>query len=84
MNSFGMGWHLDRASFDQIMHDTVESILPGRISLVKGTFVGMGRVGGGIYWSISVNGIMSDERKVYNLKWVIDASGRRSSIARKV
>jgi flavin-dependent dehydrogenase len=84
MNPFGMGWHLDRASFDQILRDTVESICPGRISLVKGAFIGIEKVDDGSYWSISMNSIASDERKVYHSKWVVDATGRKSSIARKV
>jgi hypothetical protein len=84
MNPFGMGWHLDRASFDQILRDTVESICPGPVSLVKGTFISIDKTDDSSCWSISVNVSSSDERKLYNSKWVVDASGRKSSIARKV
>ncbi|KAG2132997.1 hypothetical protein DEU56DRAFT_914023 [Suillus clintonianus] len=83
MNPFGMGWHLDRASFDQILRDTVDTICPGSVSLVKSTFIGIDKVDDNNYWSISVK-MASDDRKVYHSKWVVDASGRKSSVARKL
>ncbi|KAG0695981.1 hypothetical protein DFH29DRAFT_953147 [Suillus ampliporus] len=70
MNPFGMGWHLDRASFDQILRDAVGSVCPDSISLVKSSFLGIDK--------------LPDERMVYHSKWVVDASGRKSSVARKL
>ena len=84
MNPYGMGWHLDRALFDEIFRQCVCTVARGSISLVKGSFVGIDRVDGGSSWLVSVNEGGRSDSSVYRSKWVVDASGRKATVARKV
>ncbi|CCM05261.1 uncharacterized protein FIBRA_07471 [Fibroporia radiculosa] len=84
MNPFGMGWHLDRACFDQILRDTVSSAAPDTISLVKGVFMSVDTRDDALHWSLSASIFESDKTRVFTSKWVVDASGRKATVARKL
>ncbi|KAG2133013.1 hypothetical protein DEU56DRAFT_914037 [Suillus clintonianus] len=72
MTPSGTALHLDRASFDKILRDTVDTICAGSVSLVKSTFISIDKVDDDNHLAISVK-MASDDRKVYHSKWVVDA-----------
>ncbi|KAF5331302.1 hypothetical protein D9758_015808 [Tetrapyrgos nigripes] len=80
----GIGWHLDRAQFDEILRDVVIGSTESQKapSLSRGTFIGIEKVDEGRLWSISVQDSESKEVTVYTSKWVVDASGREATVAR--
>lgn len=80
MNPFGYGWHLDRALFDQTLRDAVSAT--GDDRLVNGRFAGAKKVDG--LWEVSVTDSASGEEMTYRTSWLIDASGRKASVAQKV
>ncbi|KAH7909828.1 hypothetical protein BJ138DRAFT_180221 [Hygrophoropsis aurantiaca] len=84
MNPFGMGWHLDRARFDEILRENMATAAPESISLIKGTFTEIGQTDGGARWALSANDLASETNHVYTSTWVVDASGRKAAVARKL
>lgn len=84
MNPYGVGWHLDRALFDELFRQCMCTVAQGSVSLVKSTFVDIDRVDGNSAWLVSVNGGGRSDGQVYRSKWVVDASGRKATVARKV
>jgi len=88
MNPYGVGWHLDRALFDELFRQCMCTVAQGSVSLVKSTFVDIDCVDGDSSWLVSVkNGggtSRSGDGQVYRSKWVVDASGRKATVARKV
>jgi flavin-dependent dehydrogenase len=79
-NPFGLGWHLDRTSFDDILREAVS--VTGKDRYVKGRFTSANKKDGA--WAISVVDSNSGEEIGYRAKWLIDASGRKASVAHKV
>ncbi|KIM53006.1 hypothetical protein SCLCIDRAFT_32223 [Scleroderma citrinum Foug A] len=84
MNPYGVGWHLDRALFDELFRQCMCTVAQGSVSLVKSTFVDIDRVDGNSAWLVSVNGGGRSDGQVYRSKWVVDASGRKATVARKL
>lgn len=89
MNPFGAGWHLDRASFDESLRDAVRTVcsrsnsIPGSPrKLEKARFLGVDKDAGS--WIISAEGLESKDKRRYRSKWIVDATGRKASLARKV
>ena len=86
-NPFGHGLHLDRADFDEVLKNTVvikcrSESNNSRFSFEKGSFKGIRRNEKGL-WNID----MEDDkevRKSFVAKWVVDATGRKASVATKV
>ncbi len=74
LNPHGHGWHLDRVSFDMFLQ---------RIARNAGAIINTNKVDATIQedeWCVFSN--LSEHDDIRS-KWIIDASGRRSSIARK-
>ncbi|RUP52285.1 hypothetical protein BC936DRAFT_148907 [Jimgerdemannia flammicorona] len=88
MNPYGEGWHLDRARFDQFMRDWWgKSTMSGVRELwEKTTFQSAEKDADG-RWIVTVRRTESDgdhEVVTVGCDWLIDASGRRACMARKV
>lgn len=75
LNPHGHGWHLNRIDFDNLLQ---------RIAHDAGTRICIDKVDGvvidGNEWHVSSH---SSEHKDFRCKWIVDASGRQSSIAKK-
>lgn len=84
-NPFGHGLHLNRADFDDVLKNTVincTSESNSRFLFEKGRFKGIHRNENGS-WNVD----MEDDkqvRKSFVAKWVVDATGRKASVATKV
>lgn len=78
MNPLGSGWHLDRLSFDQMLRDAVSAT--GKDRYVRGKFTRAEKKDGS--WTVSVD--LNSREIEYCANWLIDASGRKASVARKV
>ena len=80
INPFGHGRHLNRADFDEILRTTVKNCT-SRLSLERGKFKDIHRTREGL-WNIEMD--VKGERKSVAAKWVVDATGRKASVATKV
>jgi flavin-dependent dehydrogenase len=83
MNPFGQGWHLDRAAFDESLRErlrlvTAESDEPAGI--LKGKFVTVQKDDG--LWVVTT--VANRVNQDYRSRWLVDASGRKASVAQKV
>jgi hypothetical protein len=85
MNPFGHGLHLGRAAFDEMLrstvnnnsdHDTTKSF-----RVVKGRFKGIGK-DSACNWVVEAD--VAGETTTFIARWVIDATGRKASLAKKV
>jgi len=84
LNPFGHGLHLDRANFDEVLRNTVVSCASeskSRFVFEKGRFKGIYRNEKGL-WNVE----MEDKgvRKSFVARWVVDATGRKASVATKL
>ncbi|TFK74272.1 FAD/NAD(P)-binding domain-containing protein [Pluteus cervinus] len=100
MNPFGMGWHLDRVHFEETLRGAVEDVSlkvqpmtteegKGKKSgsgFVKARFVGVEKLekGGKESWCVQVEELEMKTVKQYHSKWLIDATGRKASVAHKL
>ncbi|KAG8792530.1 hypothetical protein FRC12_005846 [Ceratobasidium sp. 428] len=86
MNPYGAGWHLDRPAFDESLREQVRSCCTNReakdCALVKGTCSSVEKNADGT-WAVVVTSEKA-EAQTYRSKWLVDASGRQASVARKV
>ncbi|CAE6452403.1 hypothetical protein ACGC1H_003244 [Rhizoctonia solani] len=86
MNPYGAGWHLDRPAFDESLREHVRSFCTNReakdCALVKGTFSAVEKDDDGT-WTVVVASNGADMQR-YRAKWLVDASGRQASVARKL
>ncbi|THG95224.1 hypothetical protein EW026_g6394 [Hermanssonia centrifuga] len=84
MNPYGMGLHLDRAVFDELLRESVRAISrdqkPGHV--LHGSFTAVAKDSNS--WLVSVDDVGSGKTIVYRSKWIIDASGRKASVAQKL
>ncbi|KAG8953349.1 hypothetical protein FRC03_011881 [Tulasnella sp. 419] len=82
MNPFGMGLHLDRARFDESMRQAVieYSQTASKVKVKKGKAVQVDHDLAGRH-RVTVQG--SDSTETYSASWIIDATGRKASIARQ-
>lgn len=89
MNPYGAGWHLDRALFDETLRISCGSILQ------KGRFVAVRRFGSNsnntgatgrieFGWEIDVEMGAVGTAETFRAKWLVDATGRKASLAQKV
>lgn len=85
MNPFGHGYHLNRAAFDELLRrcivDCGDGTENGSIRIIKGTFKSVEREAGG-YWAVYVD--VDGQAMPFFAKWVVDATGRKASVATKV
>ncbi|THV02966.1 hypothetical protein K435DRAFT_917495, partial [Dendrothele bispora CBS 962.96] len=92
----GIGWHLDRSKFDQILRDFVQEQRRGSsksekkmVTLRKASFQAIERVDEGRSWAVVAQEDGHSDRgqpqeKLYILKWVVDASGRDAVVANQL
>lgn len=88
MNPYGSGWHLDRALFDESLRDAVRdgcdktngNFVPSR--LTRERFVSVEKQDG--VWSVHTEHVDTGTANCYHSRWVIDATGRKASLSRKV
>jgi flavin-dependent dehydrogenase len=80
MNPFGQGRHLNRSDFEEILRTTVKNCT-SRLALERGKFKNIHRTPDGL-WNIEMD--VKGERKSVAAKWVVDATGRKASVATKV
>ncbi|KJA24104.1 hypothetical protein HYPSUDRAFT_200910 [Hypholoma sublateritium FD-334 SS-4] len=82
LNPFGHGLHLDRAAFDETMRAVIVQLSQkdSRIALIKGRLIDLQSDNG--CWAIRVE--VGDETRTIHTEWLIDASGRRASLATKL
>ena len=82
MNPYGAGWHLDRALFDETLREMCGPVLR------KGKFMAIRRIDDQTEppygWEMSAEMVGSGAVETFRAKWIVDATGRRASVARKV
>ena len=86
-NPFGHGLHLNRADFDEVLRNTVvvnctSESNNSRFFFEKGRFKGIYKNEKGL-WNVEMED-GKEMRKSFVAKWVVDASGRKASVATKV
>ena len=89
MNPFGQGFHLNRSAFDELLRRCVKdyqseaaNVVPsGSVGVVRGRFKAVERDSSG-NWAIHVD--VDGDALVFHTKWLVDATGRRASLATKV
>ncbi|KAI0641123.1 hypothetical protein C8Q79DRAFT_919950, partial [Trametes meyenii] len=98
LNPYGAGWHLDRARFDETLRDACRGSPSERLGLRKGRFVAVRRVDEGCgvrrVWEVDAEMVCADTGsgtsageaalETFRARWVVDATGRRASLARKL
>ncbi|KAI0825349.1 FAD/NAD-P-binding domain-containing protein [Trametes gibbosa] len=83
MNPYGAGWHLDRARFDE----TLREACAARACLRKGKFAAVRRLDerdGFCGWDVDAEMGSRGPIETFRARWVVDATGRRASVARKL
>lgn len=87
MNPFGHGFHLDRAAFDELLRrsviDSQHTMKASQTNpcMVKGRFK-TAEKDSASNWAVHVD--VDGETMTFIAKWVIDATGRKASLATKV
>ncbi|KAF8201994.1 hypothetical protein K438DRAFT_1965448 [Mycena galopus ATCC 62051] len=84
-NPFGQGLHLDRAAFDESLRECIRIQQEGsRHLLLKRTFLGVRKDGS--QWVVNLRVTKSNDtpHEEYRSLWLIDASGRKASVAQKL
>ncbi|KXN82814.1 Putative FAD-dependent oxidoreductase LodB [Leucoagaricus sp. SymC.cos] len=88
MNPYGSGWHLDRALFDESLRDAVRdgcdktssNCTPSKltrerlVSLEKRDDI----------WSVHTEHLDTGAANCHRSKWLVDATGRKAALSRKV
>ncbi|PCH38723.1 FAD/NAD(P)-binding domain-containing protein [Wolfiporia cocos MD-104 SS10] len=88
-NPFGVGLHLNRAHFDQTLRDAVVAAAAGtcaQSTVIQSVFTAIEASGSPEFcgWTVFAKRVSSGDMETYRSKWVIDASGRKACVARKV
>ncbi len=85
MNPYGAGWHLDRAHFDEMMRGACDTmLLKGKFVAVRRTDVDATTGSHWFGWELDVRLAESDAEEIFRAKWLVDATGRKASVAHKV
>jgi len=97
MNPYGTGWHLGRAAFDEFLREVVRGVCEatgeknneamltgdrGISKIAKARFQSVKR--DEELWTVEIEDLKDRGIAVYKAKWVIDATGRKASVAQKV
>lgn len=84
MSVWGPGWHLDRAKFDETLRHSVRQQLEGgdRGELLRARWTSIERIG--TKWKVEVQDQVTGAMQSYECLWVIDATGRKASVAKKL
>lgn len=88
MTVYGSGWHLDRALFDESLREAVRDgcektngdHVPSRMT--KERLVSVEKRDN--VWLVHTEHLDTGAMSLYHSKWVVDATGRKASLARKV
>lgn len=83
-NAWGPGWHLDRAHFDETILRSVRRLMDttGNGTVLDGRWKSVERKGSN--WLINVDNNDTGLPASYSAKWIIDATGRKASVAKTV
>lgn len=89
MKPYGSGWHLDRAAFDESLREAIRDVckksngspVPSRIARERWISVEKQR---DAIWSVHTEDVATGAANCYRAKWVVDATGRKASVAKKV
>ena len=85
MNPYGAGWHLDRAHFDEMLREACGAmLLKGKFGAVRRTEVDDTTQSQWSGWEVDVRLAESDREETFRAKWLVDATGRKASVAHKV
>ena len=85
MNPYGAGWHLDRAYFDEMLRGACGAmVLKGKLGAVRRTDVDGTTRSHWFGWEVDVRLGESDTEETFRAKWLVDATGRKASVAQKV
>ena len=88
MNPFGHGLHLNRAAFDEMLRSTVtnnpdhDTTTTKSFQVVKGRFKGIEK-DSACNWVVEAD-VAGGETTTFIARWVVDATGRKASLAKKV
>ncbi|KAF8630506.1 hypothetical protein AX15_002877 [Amanita polypyramis BW_CC] len=84
LNPFGKGWHLDRALFDQSFRDAVSDLTADNPhnGLIKARFSSIEKQND--VWHVFAEDLRTENQCHYQGRWVIDATGRKASVAHKI
>ncbi|KIM80114.1 hypothetical protein PILCRDRAFT_822629 [Piloderma croceum F 1598] len=88
MNPYGSGLHLDRALFDESLRDSVRDgccktnsdCVPSR--MIRERFISVEKQDG--TWSVHTEHLDTHTLNCYRSKWVVDATGRKAVLVRKL
>ena len=83
-NAWGPGWHLNRALFDETLRESVRRQLESNkgSKLLHARWKSVERIDSG--WSVKVEDIAIGTSHSYRCRWIVDATGRKASVAKKV
>ena len=84
MNPFGMGLHLDRAAFEELLRRSVRDAVGSQeqMHVVRAKFMSAERQQHG--WEVVAEDLGNHQITSFCSRLLIDATGRRASVARKV
>lgn len=88
MKPYGSGWHLDRAVFDESLREAIRDAckktngnpVPSRITRERWISVEKQDA----IWSVHTEDFVTGTANCYRAKWVVDGTGRKASVAKKV
>lgn len=88
MNPYGSGWHLDRTLFDESLRDAVrdgchktnDNCVPSRMTRER--LVSVEKQDG--MWLVHTERVDTGTPSCYHSKWLLDATGRKASLSRKL
>jgi flavin-dependent dehydrogenase len=82
MNPFGSGFHLERGGFDQLVRDAVDKAPASVHGLLKANFKSVEKANDGEGWLVHIDS--ADGTSTYlQTRWIVDATGRKASVATK-
>lgn len=79
-----MGYHLDRATFDAALRAAVQAAqrTSGQGTVIHGRCTSVEQADG--LWRVEIEDLAGSAKSAYLSKRIVDATGRKASIARKV
>lgn len=81
---WGMGYHLDRAAFDSALRTAVQAAqrTSGTDTVIHGRCTSVEQADG--LWRVEIEDLANSTKSACLSKRIVDATGRKASIARKV
>ena len=85
MNPYGAGWHLDRAYFDEMLRRACgDMLLKGKVGAIRRMDEDSTGPSHWFGWETEIRLAESDKEDTFRAKWLVDATGRKASVAQKV